>query len=82
MKSTRDRLPQLSAQLDRLLAEADSILAEPVYADIGRMAEELRELVVDMQAKVEEKLDAAVQDDDSGWLSFPLLTQPPHRGAN
>jgi hypothetical protein len=30
------------------------------------MAEELRELVVDMQAKVEEKLDAAVQDDDSG----------------
>jgi hypothetical protein len=38
--------------------DADSILAAPVYADIGTMAEELRELVVDMQAKVEEKLYA------------------------
>ena len=66
MTTSRDRLLQLSTELDRLLAEADSILAEPVYADIGTLAEELRELVVDMQAKVDEKLDAAVQDDDSG----------------
>ena len=56
---SRDRLLQLASQLDRLLAEADSVLAEPVYADIGTLAEELRELVVDMQAKVEEKLDEA-----------------------
>lgn len=48
----RPRLLQLASQLDRLLAS-------PVYADIGMMAEELRELVVDMQAKVEEKLAAA-----------------------
>ena len=54
--NTHPRLLQLCAQLDRLLAEADGILAEPVYADIGVLAEELRELVVDMQAKVEEKL--------------------------
>jgi hypothetical protein len=45
--------------LDRLQAEADSILAAPVCADIGKLAEELRELVVAMQAKVEEKLDAS-----------------------
>ena len=48
---------QLSSQLDRLLAEADSILAKPVYAEIGILADELRELVVDMRAKVEEKLE-------------------------
>jgi len=41
-----------------LLAEAESILAAPVYADIGVLAEELWEVVVDMQAKVEEKLDS------------------------
>ena len=57
MPDCRTRLLHLSAQLDRLLAEADSILADPVYADIGTLAEELRELVVDMQAKVDEKLD-------------------------
>jgi len=54
---SHERLLYLSAQLDRLLAEADSILAEPVYADIGVLAEELRELVVAMLAKVEEKLE-------------------------
>jgi hypothetical protein len=54
---SRTRLLQLAAQLDRLLAEADSILAAPVYADIGVLAEELRELVVDIQAKVDEKLN-------------------------
>jgi hypothetical protein len=54
---SRTRLLQLAAQLDRMLADADSILAEPVYPDIGVLAEELRELVVDMQAKVDEKLD-------------------------
>jgi hypothetical protein len=54
---SRTRLLQLAAQLDRLLADADSILAEPVYPDIAVLAEELREVVVDMQAKVDEKLD-------------------------
>ena len=56
---SRTRLLQLSTQLDRLLGETDSILASPVSADIGMLAEELRELVVDMQAKVDEKLDEA-----------------------
>jgi hypothetical protein len=36
---SRDRLLQLSTQLDRLLSEAHSILAAPVYADIGVLAE-------------------------------------------
>jgi hypothetical protein len=61
MTTSCERLLYLSSQLDRLPAEADSILGSPVYADIGVMAEELRELVADMQAKVEEKLDATEQ---------------------
>ena len=36
------RLMQFSAQLDRILLDSDSILAEPVYANIGMLAEELR----------------------------------------
>jgi hypothetical protein len=39
---SRTRLLQLASQLDRLLAEADSILAAPVFADIGVLAEDLR----------------------------------------
>jgi hypothetical protein len=56
---SRTRLQQLASQLDQLLAEADSILAEPVFPDFGMLAEELREVVVDMQTKVDEKLDEA-----------------------
>jgi hypothetical protein len=53
----RPALLGILSRLDQLTSEADQILAEPVYADVGAMAEELRELLVDMQAKVEEKLD-------------------------
>jgi hypothetical protein len=35
----------------------DAILAEPIYSDICAIAEELRELLVDMQAAVEQHLD-------------------------
>lgn len=53
----RQRLLTIHSTLDRLQADAEAILSGPVYADINAMAEELRELIVDMQAKAEEKLD-------------------------
>jgi hypothetical protein len=53
----RNGLLSILARLDQLNTEADRILADPIHADIGAMAEELRELLVDMQAKVEEKVD-------------------------
>jgi hypothetical protein len=56
----RPALLGILSRLDQLTSEADQILAEPVYADVGMMAEELRELLVDMRAKVEEKLDATI----------------------
>jgi hypothetical protein len=54
----RPALLGILSRLDQLTSEADQILAEPVYADVGIMAEELRELLAEMRAKVEEKLDA------------------------
>jgi hypothetical protein len=53
----RPRLLTISARLDQLLAEADKIIEEPVYVDVGVLAEELRETLVDMQAAVEQHLD-------------------------
>ena len=52
------KLLQLQAQLDQLLSHADQLASEPLYADLNAMAEQLRELIVDRQARVEEKLDA------------------------
>jgi hypothetical protein len=43
--------------LDRPSTEAAQILTAHGDVEIGAMAEELRELLVDMQAKVEKKLD-------------------------
>ncbi len=53
----RSRLLAILARLDQLATEADAILAEPADVELGCMAEELRELLVDMRAKLEEKLD-------------------------
>jgi hypothetical protein len=53
----RPALLGILSRLDQLSSEAEQIVAEPVYADIAVMAEELRELLVDMRAKVEAKLD-------------------------
>ena len=72
---SRSQLQRLSTQLDRLLAEADSILTELVYADIGTLADELRELVVEMQAKVEEKLDETEQTRAFSDLGPPETTR-------
>jgi hypothetical protein len=47
----------IPARLDQLTADAESIVAQPVYADVGARAEELRELIVEMQALVEENID-------------------------
>ncbi len=45
------------SRLDQLTTEADAILAGQGDVEIGVMAEELREHLVEMRAKVEEKLD-------------------------
>jgi hypothetical protein len=58
-KITDYRNAQLAmlSRLDRLSTEAKQLLAAPGDVEIGAMAEELRELLVDLQAKLEEKLD-------------------------
>ena len=43
------------ARLDQLQNEAEAIISQPVYPDVGARAEELRELIVEMQALVEIK---------------------------
>ena len=53
----RKALLAVLARLDQLSADAEAILAEPGDVENGAMAEELRELVADMRARVESKLD-------------------------
>jgi hypothetical protein len=53
----RQALLSLLSRLDQLSTEADAILREPGDTELLPMAEELRELVVDMRAKVEAKPD-------------------------
>jgi hypothetical protein len=53
----RPKLLSISAKLDQLLTQAAEILAEPVYADVYALAEKLYEVIVDMQARVEQHLD-------------------------
>jgi hypothetical protein len=53
----RQSLLNISARLDQMLAEASAILAGPGDSELYMMAEDLREWVVMMQAKVEETLD-------------------------
>ena len=53
----RNALLAVLAHMDQLQADAEAILAKPGDAEIAAWAEELREMHVEMQAKVEEKLD-------------------------
>jgi hypothetical protein len=53
----RQALLTLLARLDQLGTGAEEILAEPADTELLPLAEELRELLVEMRAKVEEKLD-------------------------
>jgi hypothetical protein len=52
----RKELLTVLSRLDQLATDADTILAGPGHAEIYAMAEELRERLVDVRAKVEEKL--------------------------
>jgi hypothetical protein len=52
----RQSLLSVLARLDQLSSDAEAILTEPGVVENGAMAEELRELLVDMRAKVESKL--------------------------
>jgi hypothetical protein len=53
----RQSLLNISSKLDQMLAEADAILAGPGDAELYCMTEDMREWIVTMQAKVEERLE-------------------------
>jgi hypothetical protein len=53
----RQSLLAVLAKLDQLQADTEKLLGAPGDADIAARLEELRELHVEMQALVEEKLD-------------------------
>jgi hypothetical protein len=57
----RTKLLAVLAHLDQLATHAEAILADPADTDILPMADELRELLNDMRAKVEEKIDSLSQ---------------------
>jgi hypothetical protein len=57
MNDYRRALLSILARLDQRSTEADALLRKPGDTELLPMAEELRELVVDMRAKVGEKLD-------------------------
>jgi hypothetical protein len=55
----RKALLNIRARLDQIETDANAILANPADTDNVPLAVELRELIVEMQAKVEEKLERA-----------------------
>jgi hypothetical protein len=54
---SRQTLLNISASLDQMLAGAEAVLAGPGDAELTMLAHDMREWVVTMQAKVEEKLE-------------------------
>jgi hypothetical protein len=62
MSSHRVQLLQSLARLDQLTAEADTILAESIYPDVGATAEELRDTLVAVRNKIEETLNRNCND--------------------
>jgi hypothetical protein len=52
----RNRLLELSSRIDQWIAAMDDTLKEPGEVELGKYAEDVRELLVTMQAKLEEKL--------------------------
>lgn len=59
MPDHRQSLLAIVSRHDQLSATTELFLAEPSDAEIGALAEELRELIANIQAKVESKLDQA-----------------------
>ena len=57
----RKTLLKVLAGLDRMQTDAEAILHGPRDAEITALADELRELIVEMQAKVEEKLERGAE---------------------
>lgn len=58
----RNQLLTILAGLDQCCAEADRVIANPVFANLAMRAEELREMLVELSAVVEEHLDRAERD--------------------
>jgi hypothetical protein len=48
------------SRIDQFETLASELIAEPVYSDVGVLAEELHELLVNMRARVEQHLDEAI----------------------
>ena len=53
----RAQMLEILSRLDQYETLANELIAEPVYIDVGVLAEELHELLVDMRARVEQHLD-------------------------
>ena len=53
----RHKLLAVLARLDQMIANAEELLADPADTENLAMMNELRELLVDLQARVEAKLD-------------------------
>jgi hypothetical protein len=53
----RRALLELLSRLDQNVTEADQLAPLPMYADVAVLPEELRELLIDMRATVEQHLD-------------------------
>lgn len=52
----RRQLLSISARLDQMLADAETILAEPCDVEIGCWAEDLWETIAEMTELIDEKL--------------------------
>jgi hypothetical protein len=54
----RQKLFAIIARLDQIQSDAEKILAEPIDAENGAMAEDLHVLIVEMLMKMKEKLES------------------------
>jgi hypothetical protein len=75
----RNRWLAIQSRLDQLLADADDIQAEPVTAEPNAMAEDLREILAAMLARLEERLEGVqISSQSSGRQSlFQSRSLPP-----
>jgi hypothetical protein len=53
----RARMLEILSRLDQYETMANELMAEPVFADVYVLAEELHEMLADMRAEVEQHLD-------------------------
>jgi hypothetical protein len=57
MNGYRQGLLNILSRLDQCETEAGKIVRNPIYPDVFARADEMREMLVELRALVEEKLD-------------------------